>query len=83
MTRLQELQTQLCLEFNNGFIGQSVGVIIEGPMRKKEGCFRGRTPQNVLVEIALQAGCEVLKTGDEVAVKIEQASPYGLKGVVI
>ncbi|MCC6933789.1 MAG: tRNA (N6-isopentenyl adenosine(37)-C2)-methylthiotransferase MiaB [Deltaproteobacteria bacterium] len=83
LKEVQDLQTELCLKFNSSFIGRRLPVIIEGGMRKRSDSYRGRIPHNVLVEIALQPGAEMLKSGDELDVQIIQASPYGIKGNIV
>ena len=79
LSELQALQDQHSLEINQSRIGSVVEVFLEGMHPKNKGNMRGRIPQNTLVEVT----GENLVRGTFVPVRVEHASPHGLKGSLV
>lgn len=79
LKRLQELQDRISLQRNQELLARQVEILVEIPAGHISSSARGRTPQNTLVEII----GEGLLGGEIVQVKIEHASPHGLRGRVV
>lgn len=80
--RLQEviaLQNKLSLESNQKDIGKIFQVLVEGPSKKREDEFCGRTSQNKMVVFPK----ENVKAGDYVNVKITNCSSATLLGHIV
>lgn len=81
LSRLQKLQFQHSEERNAELVGQTVAVLIEGRNRVDGAQFRGRSPNNVLVEITASGeGITRLRPGLTVPVHIEHATPHAVRG---
>lgn len=78
LARLQHLQDSISQEINSEIIGKTVEVLVEGADKKISSLVRGRTPQNVLVEVA---GAQP-EAGEIVQVRITYASAHGLRGEI-
>ena len=78
LERLQRLQNELSLQYNRSFVGEKVQVLVEGGNKQISSKRRGRTPQNVLVDL----GNASFDIGSLAEVQIEHASPHGLRAGV-
>jgi tRNA-2-methylthio-N6-dimethylallyladenosine synthase len=76
LQRLQKAQEVISNELNTATVGTTVEVLVEGPTKHISSAWRGRTPQNTLVEVA----GEMPALGELVQVKIEYAGPHFLRG---
>jgi len=79
LQRLQDLQNQLNVSYSSQFFDTSVKVLIEGVDKESPYSARGRTPENILVEIEGTQGCQV-RVGDLVAVAVSSIWPHGMRG---
>lgn len=91
LKRLQDLQDQHSHFFNRRYIGKKIEVMIEGVGKQLvSGGTRGRTVENILVEISDTEKSRLrdddkspyklhLKPGDSVLVKVVSSSGYGLR----
>ena len=79
---LQELQGSLTLAAHRARVGEETQVLVEGESRRKGGQLQGRDPYHRVVNLARNlAGCGV-DAGDLVVVRIVEATPHSLIGVV-
>jgi tRNA-2-methylthio-N6-dimethylallyladenosine synthase len=76
ITLLVEEQKQASLERNAAWVGRDVNVLVEGPSRKSEDHWFGRTEQ-FKTAVFRSAGEGV---GDSVRMRVAAASPYTLFG---
>jgi tRNA-2-methylthio-N6-dimethylallyladenosine synthase len=76
ITLLVEEQKQASLERNAAWVGRDVNVLVEGPSRKSEDHWFGRTEQ-FKTAVFRSAGERV---GDSVRMRVAAASPYTLFG---
>lgn len=76
LLRLQSLQNSISAELNALTVGSEVEVLVEGRSKRISSRMRGRSPQNIWVEIADTSS----GPGDVVSVAIESAGPHGLFG---
>lgn len=75
--RLQELfdlQNQISLEINQGYVGRAVEVLVEGPAKLGKHQFTGRSPENKIVNFDGRAE----DRGAILKVQVERASAYAL-----
>lgn len=84
LRRLQALQEEHSLEANQRLLGQTLEVLVEGKHKHIPSAMRGRIAHNTLVEVLPggEQGAEVIDVGSMVRVRIEHASPHGLRGTV-
>lgn len=78
--RLQEiiqLQSKVSLAHNQGDIGKTFKVLIEGNSKKSDQFFKGRNSQNKMIVFPKEEG---VQTGDYVWVKVHDATSATLKG---
>lgn len=75
LTRLQELQSDLSLEKNQGYVGKVKDVLIENKYTKSDS-WKGRIAENITVEVI----GDNIKQGDMLNVIIKAGSPNGLFG---
>jgi len=80
LRQLIELQNQISLEKNQGWVGRATEILVEGPSEKKPKMWSGRNPQNKLVHFIPEI---ILKPGDLVWVKITAAHNFTLEGKVL
>lgn len=78
LERLQVVQNEIGKRHNDRYQGKIVEVLIEGQSKLSPERMSGRSPQNVLVEIADASP----KVGDIVQVEVQHAGPYGLRGIL-
>jgi tRNA-2-methylthio-N6-dimethylallyladenosine synthase len=81
LTRLIEVQNEVSLEINRGYVGREVEVLVEGEAEKSPGLAAGRTRTHKLTVFrpAGDATVESL-TGREVGVLVEKALTWSLEG---
>ena len=75
--KLMEVQNQISLEINEGFLGRSLEVMVEGPSRTDEKVWTGRTRTNKIV-LWDKKGSE--QPGNLVEVRITHPQTWVLKG---
>ena len=73
------LQNQLSLESNQRDLGKSFEVLVEGPSKRSDAEYFGRTPQNKVC-VFPRENCQV---GDYVQVKVERCSSATLIGQIV
>jgi tRNA-2-methylthio-N6-dimethylallyladenosine synthase len=78
LAALQECQNRICEEINQQLVGQVVGVLVDGTSKNISSGLRGRIPHNTIVEFSGPG----IAQGSIVRVRIERASPRGLKGTL-
>ncbi|MBL7662764.1 tRNA (N6-isopentenyl adenosine(37)-C2)-methylthiotransferase MiaB [bacterium] len=80
--RLQDLQDNISRELHQQYLGQNLAVLIESLKGENP---RGRSEYNTWVECLPQSTIqrERIKLGQIIQVKIEHATPYGLRGQII
>ncbi len=78
LNRLMELQNDISLKLNQKFVGEVVEVIAEGPSRKNDKVWNGRTETNKLVLWPIEDN--KFEVGQAVNIKIETAQTWILKG---
>lgn len=78
LAQLQGLQERISGAINANYLGTKSLVLVEGGSPNVKSLMRGRTPQNILVEVS--GGSP--KVGDTVEVSIDHTGPYGLRGVL-
>lgn len=77
--RLLELQNSISREINEGYVGKTVDVLVEGTSRTSEDRYTGRTEGNKIVNFAAEEDL----TGKIIPVKIDSAQTWSLYGSVI
>lgn len=77
LNRLMDLQNKISLEINQGLVGKTLEVMVEGPSQTDETVWTGRTGTNKIL-LWKYMGSE--KPGDLVRVEVEQAQTWILKG---
>lgn len=81
LMRLQDLQKEQTLEYHQSFVGKEVEVLIEG--RGDNGNLRGRTPENILVEVSQgSSDSNLFKAGILKKFLISSATPHVLKTTI-
>ncbi len=80
LLELQAVQEGISLEIHEKMIGVEVEVLVEGRSTNISSLMRGRTPHNTHVEVEALAAPAI---GDLLAVAIEHAGAYGLRGRAI
>ena len=80
LLRWQARQTEIASSRVAQWVGQTCEVLIDGPSVHNNKLFRGRTSQNIVVN--LQSAMPNLAAGMIVNVDIKEASRYTLKGEV-
>ncbi len=78
LARLQSLQREIQERRMARWIGQTVEVLVEGADKRGTGLRTGRTPESRVVNFAGEAA-----PGELRRVRIEQASAYSLRGVLV
>jgi tRNA-2-methylthio-N6-dimethylallyladenosine synthase len=76
IVRLVELQKEITGEINNGLVGQTFVVLVEGTSSKDPGCLIGRT--DTFKPVVFPAG--KVKAGDLVEVRVERSRGATLYG---
>ncbi len=79
LSEVIRLQNQVSFRHNQGDIGKTFKVLIEGDSKKSDQEFKGRNSQNKMVVFPKQAG---LKPGDYIHVNITEASSATLRGLI-
>jgi tRNA-2-methylthio-N6-dimethylallyladenosine synthase len=69
------LQERISLERNRGLAGERFAVLVEGPARRGNGMFAGKTPQ---FKTAVFPAANSIKPGDTVTVRVESATAHTL-----
>lgn len=77
LNRLMELQNKISLEINQGLIGKTAEVMVEGPSQTDNAVWTGRTDTNKIV-LWRHNGSE--QPGDLAQVKITAAQTWLIKG---
>ena len=80
LQKLMDVQNAISLEINEQLRGQTIEVLVEGPSRKDETVWTGRTRTNKII-LWEKSGTE--KIGDLVQVKIAQPQTWVLKGQLV
>ena len=99
LQQLQAIQDQITAEWMAGYLGKVILVLLEGPSRlQKAGPnsklaevkalglpqLMGRTPENVIVNVAVQDASELLSRKGTVAqVRIDAVGPHSLLGTLV
>jgi len=99
LQQLQAIQDQITAEWMAGYLGKVIPVLLEGPSRlQKAGPnsklaevkalglpqLMGRTPENVIVNVAVQDASELLSRKGTVAqVRIDAVGPHSLLGTLV
>jgi len=85
LKRLQHLQATVeahAAKISSQMVGSTQRILVEGPSKKEPHELQGRTENNRVVHFA--GGPQPARlTGQLVAVKITQASPYALRGELV
>jgi len=68
------------LKHNQGAIGRTYEVLIEGDSKKSDRQFKGRNSQNKMIVFDKKEG---LRPGDYVQVKVDSVTSATLKGTII
>ncbi len=80
LTEIIRLQNQISFRHNQGDIGKTFKVLIEGDSKKSDQEFKGRNSQNKMLVFPKRAG---LKAGDYTYVKVLEATSATLKGEIV
>ena len=80
LQQLMQVQNDISLKKNEALIGQTVEVMVEGPSKKNEKMWSGRTRTNKIVRWE-KAGTE--KEGDLIQVRITHPQTWILKGSLV
>lgn len=79
LERVQSLQREISLEHTQAFIGRSIDVLVEGPSKKDPKVRAGHASEGWTV--LFPGDATQAPVGTFARVKIEDCSPYGLRGV--
>lgn len=79
LNRMIQLQNKLSDESNKKDIGKSFEVLVEGPSKRNPDEYFGRTSQNKVVVFPKES----TRPGDFVTVKVTEAGPATLKGIIL
>jgi tRNA-2-methylthio-N6-dimethylallyladenosine synthase len=79
---LQELQGSLTLAAHRARVGEETQVLVEGESRRKGGQLQGRDPYHRVVNLAGNLAGSRVEAGDLVVVRIVEATPHSLIGMV-
>jgi tRNA-2-methylthio-N6-dimethylallyladenosine synthase len=80
LAKVLALQDEISLERNRAWIGHRVEVLVDRELSKRDsGLAAGRTPQNKIVHF----GGGAVEEGTLANLKITEATPHHLKGVLI
>jgi tRNA-2-methylthio-N6-dimethylallyladenosine synthase len=82
LLQLQDLQESLSLNYNKSKIGHTVEVLVESKKQESEQLLRGRTPDNILIDVAVDDSNDY-QLGELVYPKVSSVSAYGLKGTLV
>ncbi len=80
LAEIIELQQSISLKHNQGDIGKTFEVLIEGNSKRNDQEFKGRNSQNKVIIFPKMDG---LKPGDYCMVKVDSATSATLKGNII
>ena len=80
LARLQSLQNEISLQWNNSLMHEEVEVLVE-QVQAKNG--RGRSSANQVVHFHLLADHPLPVVGDLIQVRIEYAGPHSLRGAML
>ena len=80
LQQLMQVQNDISLKKNEALMGQTVEVMVEGPSKKNEKMWSGRTRTNKIV-LWEKAGTE--KEGDLIQVRITHPQTWILKGSLV
>jgi tRNA-2-methylthio-N6-dimethylallyladenosine synthase len=79
---LQELQGSLTWAAHRARVGEEAQVLVEGESRRRGGQLQGRDPYHRVVNLAGNLAGSAVEVGDLVVVRIAEATPHSLIGVV-
>jgi tRNA-2-methylthio-N6-dimethylallyladenosine synthase len=80
--RLHSLQNELSQQKNGARIGTVVVVLVEA-RSQKESCWKGRIPENTIVEFHAESSETESFIGNTMKVLVTTASPHALKGKLV
>jgi tRNA-2-methylthio-N6-dimethylallyladenosine synthase len=80
MDRLVAVVEESALRTHEARVGRVERVLVDGPSKKDEHVWAGRTPHNKLTHFPATAG---VVAGDDVDVEITRAAPHWLQGRVV
>ncbi len=87
LARLQMLQNEISLEWNNKSLGEKVEVMVEysatSKIPEELPGGRGRSAANQVVHFLLQPGQTMPAPGELIQVLIDHAGPHSLRGTVL
>ena len=78
--RLMDVQNQISFELNQPMEGQVYEIIVEGPSRKDEHMWFGRTEGNKMILFPEDPD---LSIGDTVEIKVDRAQTWVCYGTII
>jgi tRNA-2-methylthio-N6-dimethylallyladenosine synthase len=81
MQQLTEVVERHALAQHEARVGRVEELLVEGPSKKDDAMWSGRTRQNKLVHFA--PGVDPLRPGDTASVKITRAAPHWLRGELV
>jgi tRNA-2-methylthio-N6-dimethylallyladenosine synthase len=81
MQQLTEVVERHALVKHEARVGRVEQLLVEGPSKKDDAMWSGRTRQNKLVHFA--PGADSLRPGDTVDVRIARAAPHWLRGDLV
>jgi tRNA-2-methylthio-N6-dimethylallyladenosine synthase len=79
LTEVEDLYRELALRKNEGLVGSTVEILVEGPSKRDASKLTGRTPQGRICIVP----AEPQLTGKIVEVNVESVSPVCLYGRVV
>ena len=80
LERLQSLQKVLSEDINKGFLGKKLEILVEAPSPNILTLMRGRSAQNILVEVEVGNKTTNPMIGELTEVNIEHTGAYGMRG---
>ena len=83
ITRLNTVQNQIVLEKNEPLVGSVQEILVEGMSKTDEQMYIGRTRTNKIVHFPLADNSSEDLTGKFVNIKIQEAGPWSLSGIII
>ncbi len=75
--RIMRIQKKITAEKHEAWVGREVDIIVEGPSKKNQAVYTGRTAHNLLVHFQ----SHIDYTGKTIRVRIKQAGNYSLRGI--
>jgi tRNA-2-methylthio-N6-dimethylallyladenosine synthase len=81
MDRLVEVVERHALARHEARVGRTEHVVVEGPSKKDDAVWSGRTRQNKLVHFPI--GDQPVRVADTAQVLVEQAAPHWLRGTLL